>query len=97
MKIAIETLGCKLNQAETEALQRQFVRAGYEPVQHPAEADVYILNTCTVTHTADAKARHLLRMARRQNPDIFIIATGCYAQRAAAEITAIAGVDLCRR
>jgi threonylcarbamoyladenosine tRNA methylthiotransferase MtaB len=93
MKIAIETLGCKLNQAETEALQRQFVRAGFEPVQHPAEADVYILNTCTVTHTADAKARHLLRMARRQNPDIFIIATGCYAQRAAAEITAIAGVD----
>jgi len=59
MKIAIETLGCKLNQAETEALQRQFVRAGFEPVQHPAEADVYILNTCTVTHTADAKARHL--------------------------------------
>ena len=93
MKIAIETLGCKLNQAETEALQRQFVRAGYELVQQPIEADVYILNTCTVTHTADAKARHLLRMARRQNPDIFIIATGCYAQRAAAEITAIAGVD----
>ena len=93
MKIAIETLGCKLNQAETEALQRQFVRAGYELAQQPGEADVYILNTCTVTHTADAKARHLLRMARRQNPDIFIIATGCYAQRAAAEITAIAGVD----
>lgn len=93
MKIAIETLGCKLNQAETEALQRQFVREGFELVQHPAEADVYILNTCTVTHTADAKARHLLRMARRQNPDIFIIATGCYAQRAAAEIKAIAGVD----
>jgi threonylcarbamoyladenosine tRNA methylthiotransferase MtaB len=62
-------------------------------VQHPAEADVYILNTCTVTHTADAKARHLLRMVRRQNPDIFIIATGCYAQRAAAEIAAIASVD----
>ena len=56
MKIAIETLGCKLNQAETEALQRQFVRAGFEPVQHPAEADVYILNTCTVTHTADGAA-----------------------------------------
>jgi threonylcarbamoyladenosine tRNA methylthiotransferase MtaB len=93
MKIALETLGCKLNQAETESLARQFVHAGYELVQHPGEADVYILNTCTVTHTADAKARHLLRSARRQNPDIFIIATGCYAQRAAAEITAIEGVN----
>ena len=93
MKIALETLGCKLNQAETESLARQFVQAGYELVHHPGEADVYILNTCTVTHTADAKARHQLRLARRQNPDIFIIATGCYAQRAAAEITAIAGVD----
>jgi len=82
-----------LNQAETESLARQFVQAGYELVQHPGEADVYILNTCTVTHTADAKARHLLRLARRRNPDIFIIATGCYAQRAAAEIAAIEGVD----
>ena len=93
MKIALETLGCKLNQAETEALQRQFVQAGYELVPQPAGADVYILNTCTVTHTADAKARHLLRMAHRQNPDIFIIVTGCYAQRAVAELAAIAGVN----
>jgi len=93
MKIAIETLGCKLNQAETEALQHQFVEAGYELVQQPAEADVYILNTCTVTHNADAKARHLLRMAHRQNPDIFIIVTGCYAQRSAAELAAIEGVN----
>jgi threonylcarbamoyladenosine tRNA methylthiotransferase MtaB len=93
MKIALETLGCKLNQAETESLARQFVQAGYELVQHPGEADVYILNTCTVTHTADAKARHLLRLAHRQNPDAFIIATGCYAQRAATELTAIEGVN----
>ena len=93
MKIALETLGCKLNQAETESLSRQFLQAGYELVQHPGEADVYILNTCTVTHTADAKARHLLRLARRQNPDIFIIATGCYAQRAAAELATIEGVN----
>jgi threonylcarbamoyladenosine tRNA methylthiotransferase MtaB len=93
MKIAIETLGCKLNQAETEALQREFLQAGYELAQQPGEADVYILNTCTVTHTADAKARHLLRMAHRRNPDIFIIVTGCYAQRAAAELAAIEGVN----
>jgi threonylcarbamoyladenosine tRNA methylthiotransferase MtaB len=93
MKIALETLGCKLNQAETESLARQFVQAGYEIVQHPGEADVYILNTCTVTHTADAKARHLLRLAHRRNPDVFIIATGCYAQRAASDLEIIEGVN----
>jgi len=93
MKIALETLGCKLNQAETEALARQLEDAGYQLVQHAAEADVYILNTCTVTHTADAKARHLLRSTRRQNQDVYIIAAGCYAQRANAELTAIEGVN----
>jgi threonylcarbamoyladenosine tRNA methylthiotransferase MtaB len=93
MKIALETLGCKLNQAETEALARQFVQAGHELVQQPDEADVYILNTCTVTRTADAKARHLLRSAHRRNPDVFIIVTGCYAQRMAAELTVIEGVN----
>ena len=93
MKIALETLGCKLNQAETESLARQFVQAGYELVEHPNEADVYILNTCTVTRTADAKSRHLLRLAHRQNPDVFIIATGCYAQRVAAELQDIEGVN----
>lgn len=93
MKIALETLGCKLNQAETEALARQFVQAGHELVQRPDEADVYILNTCTVTHTADAKARHLLRSAHRKNPDVFIIAAGCYAQRTSAELKEIEGVN----
>ena len=93
MKIALETLGCKLNQAETESLARQFVQAGYELVEHPDEADVYILNTCTVTRTADAKARHLLRLAHRQNPDVFIIATGCYAQRLSSELADIEGVN----
>src|SRR5271157_4948323 len=93
MKIALETLGCKLNQAETELLARQFMQAGYELVQHPDEADVYILNTCTVTRTADAKARHLLRSAHRKNPDVFIIATGCYAQRMASDLIDIEGVN----
>jgi threonylcarbamoyladenosine tRNA methylthiotransferase MtaB len=93
MKIAVQTLGCKLNQAETESLGRQFVEAGYELVQNPSEADVYILNTCTVTRTADAKARHLLRAAHRQNPNAFIIATGCYAQRVPSELENIEGVN----
>ena len=93
MKIAVDTLGCKLNQAETEALARQFVEAGYELVQHADEADVYILNTCTVTRAADAKARHLLRLVHRKNPGAFVIATGCYAQRMASELKNIAGVS----
>jgi threonylcarbamoyladenosine tRNA methylthiotransferase MtaB len=93
MKIALETLGCKLNQAETEALARQFVQTGHEIVQQPAEADVYILNTCTVTRTADAKARHQLRLAHRRNPSMFIIATGCYAERTAVELESIEGVN----
>jgi threonylcarbamoyladenosine tRNA methylthiotransferase MtaB len=93
MKIAFETLGCKLNQAETESLARQFLQAGHQLVRKADEADVYILNTCTVTHTADAKARHLLRMAHRKNPATYIIVTGCYAQHAAAELNAIEGVS----
>ncbi|MDD5190195.1 MAG: tRNA (N(6)-L-threonylcarbamoyladenosine(37)-C(2))-methylthiotransferase MtaB [Dehalococcoidales bacterium] len=80
MKIAFETLGCKLNQAETEMLARQFVAAGHEMVTKPEDAEVFMLNTCTVTHTADAKARHLLSRVRRRNPEIFIVATGCYAE-----------------
>jgi threonylcarbamoyladenosine tRNA methylthiotransferase MtaB len=92
VKIALDTLGCKLNQAETESLARQFVQAGHELVQSPDEADVYILNTCTVTSAADAKARHLLRLTHRRNPDAFIIATGCYAQRMASELQNIDGV-----
>ena len=71
MKVALDTLGCKLNQAETELLARQFTEAGHRLVSRVDEADVYILNTCTVTHTADAKARHLLRLAHRQNPASF--------------------------
>ncbi len=93
MKIVLKTLGCKLNQAETESLARQFVQAGYKLVEHPGEADVYILNTCTVTRTADAKARHLLRSAHQLNPDLFIIATGCYAQRLSSELADIEGVN----
>ncbi|UCH43850.1 MAG: tRNA (N(6)-L-threonylcarbamoyladenosine(37)-C(2))-methylthiotransferase MtaB [Dehalococcoidales bacterium] len=94
MNIAIETLGCKLNQAETELLARQFLKAGYRLVSATDAADIYILNTCTVTSIADAKSRHLLRLAHRQNPDAVLVATGCYAQRAPAELAQIEGVAL---
>ncbi len=94
MKIVLESLGCKLNQAEAESLVRQLVEAGHQIVASVNEADIYILNTCTVTQTADAKSRHLLRLARRRNPNIQLVATGCYAQRASGELAEIEGVSL---
>jgi len=93
-KVAFASLGCKLNQAETESLARQLAEAGYELVPSAEEADVYILNTCTVTHIADRKSRHLLRQARRQNPDARLVAIGCYAERSPQELAQIEGVDL---
>ena len=94
MKVALDTLGCKLNQAETELLARQLAEAGHKLVSLVDEADVYILNTCTVTHTADAKSRHLLRLAHRHNPAALVVATGCYAQRVPRELAQIEGVSL---
>jgi len=92
--IALQTLGCKLNQAETESLARQLLEAGYHVVAPDQAADVYLLNTCTVTHIADRKCRNLLRLAHRRNPEALIVATGCYAERAAAEVGGIEGVGL---
>lgn len=94
MKIALDTLGCKLNQAETEFLARQLAEAGHRLVSPVDEADVYILNTCTVTRTADAKSRHRLRLAHRRSPGTLLVATGCYAQRVPQELAQIAGVSL---
>ncbi len=94
MKIALDSLGCKLNQAETELLARQFAEAGYRLVAPTDGADVYILNTCTVTHIADSKSRHRLRLAHRRNPGALVVATGCYAERARHELAQIEGVDL---
>ncbi len=94
MKIALDTLGCKLNQAETEALARRLAQAGHEVVTTVEQADVYVLNTCTVTATADAKSRHLLRMAHRRNPAACLVAAGCYANRAADALGRLPGVYL---
>jgi threonylcarbamoyladenosine tRNA methylthiotransferase MtaB len=93
-KVTFETLGCKLNQAETESLARQLAEAGYELVPSASQADVYILNTCTVTHIADRKSRHLLRQAHRQNPEARLVAIGCYAERSPRELSQIEGVEL---
>jgi len=90
MRVAFYTLGCKLNQAETESLVGQFSQSGFQIV-HPSDAaDICIANTCTVTHIADRKSRHWLRLARRRNPHALIVATGCYAQRSRQELVPLA-------
>ena len=94
VRVAFETLGCKLNQAETELMCRQLAEAGCEIVTQDEEADIYLLNTCTVTHIADRKSRHLLRLIKRKHPEAKIIAIGCYAQRASNELSEIEGVNL---
>lgn len=92
--VTIETLGCKLNQAESELLARSFLARGYHLARPGDGCDVYVLNTCTVTHVADRKARNLLRQAKRQNPNALVVATGCLAERAPGQIAALAGIDL---
>ena len=93
-RVAIDTHGCKLNQADSSVLARQFQDAGCQIVATAAAADIYILNTCTVTATADAKARQALRAARRANPQALIVAAGCYPQRAAAELAQLPAVSM---
>lgn len=91
---AIETHGCKLNQADTLVIAREFKEAGLRQVAEGERADVYVVNSCTVTHVADRKARQALRAARRRNPKATIVATGCYAQRTPEALEAIAEIDL---
>lgn len=93
-RVAIDTHGCKLNQADSSQLARRFQEAGCQLVPTAAEADIYILNTCTVTATADAKARQALRAARRANPHALVVAAGCYPQRAAAELAQLPAVSM---
>ena len=92
---AIHTHGCKLNQADSEALARSFAEAGYRIVEWTDGADVMVLNTCTITATADAKARQALRGARRRvDSKALVVATGCYAQWAADQLAKVEGVTL---
>ncbi|MFQ5875790.1 MAG: MiaB/RimO family radical SAM methylthiotransferase, partial [Dehalococcoidia bacterium] len=94
VRVAIATHGCKLNQAESETMGRQFAEAGYSLVAADQPADIYILNTCTVTHVADGKARRWLRAAYRRNPEATVVATGCYAERDAEGLAWVEGVGL---
>lgn len=92
--VAFYTLGCKVNFYDTEAIWQLFKNEGYEQVEFESPADVYLVNTCTVTNTGDKKSRQIIRRAVRRNPDAIIAVTGCYAQTSPAEIMAIDGVDL---
>ena len=92
--VAIHTHGCKLNQSDSEVLARQFQEAGFILIKSPSQADVVVLNSCTVTANSDSKARQYLRRTRRANPNALVTATGCYAERAADELSAMEAVSL---
>lgn len=92
MKVALTTLGCKVNQFETETMEGLFKQRGYEVVPFDACADVYVINTCSVTSLGDRKSRQIIRRAHRENPQAIVAVCGCYAQVAPEEIRAIEGV-----
>jgi threonylcarbamoyladenosine tRNA methylthiotransferase MtaB len=93
-RVAFHTLGCKLNFSETATISRDFICHGFEKVDYRDEADIYILNTCSVTENADKEARKLIRQAKRRNPDSSVAVIGCYAQLKPNDIAAITGVDM---
>ena len=92
--VAFHTLGCKLNFSETSSIGRQFEQAGYTEVKFDAAADIYVINTCSVTDFADKKCRKTVRKALKHAPDALIVVVGCYAQLKPEEIAEIPGVDL---
>ncbi len=93
MKIAFYTLGCKVNQYETQALEQEFVRRGHTLTDFDGPADVYIINTCSVTAVSDKKSRQVIRRARKENPDAVVAVCGCYPQTHPADMEGL-GVDL---
>src|SRR6187455_1391505 len=92
--VAFHTLGCKLNFSETSTLSRMLENDGFEKKKFEDIADVYVINTCSVTDNADKECRHMVRRIQRQSPSSLVVITGCYAQLKPKEITSIPGVDL---
>lgn len=92
-KVAFYTLGCKVNQYETESIKNQLMKLGYEDTDFENSADIYIINSCTVTSVADKKTRNMMRRAKKINPDSIIILTGCYAQTNSKELLEIDEID----
>lgn len=93
-KAALHNLGCKVNSYETEAMTQLLKKAGYEIVSFQDQADVYIINTCSVTNMADRKSRQMLHKAKKQNPDAVVVATGCYVQTATEKVAQDLSIDL---
>ena len=94
MKVALYTLGCRVNSYESEAMAEQFIKEGYDVVDFSEFADVYVINTCTVTNMGDKKSRQMIGRARRLNPEAIIAVVGCYSQIASDEVASIEGVDV---
>jgi len=94
MKVAFTTLGCRVNQYESEAMAEKFIREGYEVVSFDEVSDVYVINTCTVTNMGDKKSRQMISRARRLNPEAIIVVVGCYSQIAPEEVSKIEGVNV---
>ena len=92
--VAFITLGCKVNQYETNAMTQQFIEKGYEVVDHTEKADIYIVNTCTVTNMSDRKSRQMLRRVKELNQEAIVVACGCYAQVAKEELEKIEEINL---
>ena len=93
-KVALHTLGCKVNFTETSTIGRQFVDHGFQIVDDDQPCEVYVLNTCSVTERADRECRQIIRRLLRHSPDAYVVVTGCYAQLQPEEIASIEGVDL---
>ena len=93
-KVAFITLGCKVNQYETNAMTQKFIEKGYEIVEHHQKADIYVINTCTVTNMSDRKSRQMLRRVKELNNKAVVVACGCYAQVAKTELEKIEEIDL---
>lgn len=93
-KVALHNLGCKVNAYETEAMQQLLEESGYEIVPFQEKADVYVINTCSVTNIADRKSRQMLHRAKKMNPDAVVVAAGCYVQAAGEELKKDAAIDV---
>src|SRR5437588_7159969 len=91
---AVATLGCKVNQADSEAISEQMSEAGFVQRDFGEIADVYIVNTCTVTHLGDRSSRQMISQARRRHPDALLVVTGCYAELNPKAVATLPGVDL---
>ena len=92
--VAFCTLGCKVNQYETDAMEELFLKAGYEIRDFHEKADIYVINTCTVTNMADRKSRQMIHRAKRKNPEAVIVAAGCYVEAAGEAVQEDASIDL---